>query len=239
MESRLRPHLTSLRREWNGSGAIPDPRVAARYMWNGEVVPGPVLDALSRDIASHLDLSPRDLLLDAGCGSGVHYRNLAPRVRQAVGVDLSMSMLAHLPRPGVNADVGSLPFRGECFDKILCFGVLQYALDESHADTLVTELLRVLRPDGRVFLGFIPNAETPDEWSGNVSASDTAKGRWRWNPFRRFRRPAPPRRRNLRLAPGFFDRFSGTCRVETHTPTGYPELQYHLRFDALLTKLPR
>jgi len=239
MDNRLGPHLNSLRREWNGSGATPDPRVAARYLCNGQAVPSPVLDALSREIASHLDLSSRDVLLDAGCGSGVHFRNLAPLVARAIGVDLSLPMLSHLSTAAsiVNADIGRLPFREETFDKALCFGVLQYALDESHAETLVAELLRVTRPGGRVYLGGVVNAETAGEWEKQQRANRHATGRsWLGYPLRVFRKRSPSHRRTLLLAPEFFSRFLGGCRGLILRPMGYPELQYHLRFDILLTK---
>lgn len=239
MDNRLGSHLSSLRREWNGSGAAPDPRVAARYLCNGQVVPEPVLNALSAYIASHLDLSSRDVLLDAGCGSGVHYRNLAPLVARAVGVDLSFPMLSHLSRPAkiVNADVGRLPFREETFDKALCFGVLQYALDESHAEMVVAEILRVTRPGGRVFLGWVLNAETADGWEKQQRANGHATGRsWLGYTLRVFRRRSASPRRTLLLAPDFFSRFLGSCRGLILRPMDYPELQYHLRFDVLLTK---
>ncbi len=239
MENRLGAHMSSLQREWNGSGAAPDPRVAARYLCNGQVVPGPVLDALSAYIASHLDLSSGDVFLDAGCGSGVHYRNLAPLVARAVGVDLSFPMLSHLSAPAniVNADIGRLPFRDEMFDKALCFGVLQYALDESHAEMVVAEILRVTRPGGRVFLGWVLNAETADGWEKQQRANGHAAGRsWLGYPLSLFRRRSPTRRRTLLLAPDFFNRFLGGCRGLILRPLGHPELQYHLRFDILLTK---
>src|ERR671917_28065 len=41
-----------------------------------------------------LDLGPDDAVLDIGCGAGTLVLEVAPRVRRAVGLDLSESMLA-------------------------------------------------------------------------------------------------------------------------------------------------
>ena len=54
-------------------------------------------------------------------------------------------------------DATSLPFRNDCFDKVLCTGVLMHIAQDTHA---VREMIRVLRPGGSLLCSF-NNALSP------------------------------------------------------------------------------
>jgi SAM-dependent methyltransferase len=96
--------------------------------------------------------------LDVACGPGNTTRRLRDALGDglAVGCDASASMLARAVRdsPGrgvayVRADAEALPFADGSFDVVTCYGAL-YLME--HPFRAVDELLRVLRPGGRVAL---------------------------------------------------------------------------------------
>ena len=88
--------------------------------------------------------------LDVGCGTGHHMSALAARGFEVAGIDGSDHMLeeARAANPGAElqrADVASLPFSDDSFDLVLCVEVLRYLADPN---SCITEIARVLRPDG-------------------------------------------------------------------------------------------
>lgn len=100
------------------------------------------------------DVSGRDVL-EVGCGSAPCARWLAGRGARAVGLDISMGMLARGqaamdrggPRvPLVQAGAEDLPFADESFD-IVCsaFGAVPFVADSAR---VMREVARVLRPGG-------------------------------------------------------------------------------------------
>jgi len=98
-------------------------------------------------------------LLDIGTGTGRVLELLAPRVRQALGVDASRSMLAlaraRLAGPAFAhcsvrlADMYRLPLASTSFDTVVLQMVLHHAEDPGLA---LAEAVRVLRPGGRLLL---------------------------------------------------------------------------------------
>lgn len=95
--------------------------------------------------------------LDVACGPGNTTRRLREGLGErglAVGCDASASMLARAVRdtPGdgvayVRGDAEALPFADGCFDVVTCYGAL-YLMERPFL--AVDELLRVLRPGGRI-----------------------------------------------------------------------------------------
>jgi ubiquinone/menaquinone biosynthesis C-methylase UbiE len=88
--------------------------------------------------------------LDVGCGTGHHLSALAARGFDVAGIDGSDHMLeeARAANPAAElqrADVASLPFSDGGFDLVLCVEVLRYLADPN---SCITEMARVLRPDG-------------------------------------------------------------------------------------------
>jgi ArsR family transcriptional regulator len=98
-------------------------------------------------------------LLDIGTGTGRVLELLAPRVRQALGVDASKAMLA-LARARLAgsefghcavrlADMYRLPLQDGAFDTVVLHMVLHHA---EGPDGVVAEAARVLAPGGRLLL---------------------------------------------------------------------------------------
>jgi ubiquinone/menaquinone biosynthesis C-methylase UbiE len=135
-----------------------------------------VEDALLRLIPS----GPEGRLLDIGTGTGRVLELLAPRVRQALGVDASKAMLAlarsRLSGPGFAhcavrlADMYRLPLADRSFDTVVLQMVLHHAEDPYGA---VQEATRVLAPGGRLLIIDLAEHERTDltgklahRWSG-------------------------------------------------------------------------
>lgn len=102
---------------------------------------------------------PEDVCLDVACGTGLVARALAGRVRHVTALDLTPEMLA-AGKAGADAgrvrnvvfqegDAARLPFVGESFTLVLS----RFSLHQVAAPArVVTEMVRVCRPGGRVVL---------------------------------------------------------------------------------------
>ena len=110
------------------------------------------LDRLWRGQAvSALDLGPGSVVIDLACGTGDLCRELQEAGHRPVGVDLSLGMLrhAHTTAPLVQGDGLRLPLPDEAVDGVIS----GFALRNFVAlDPVFAELVRVLRPGGRLAL---------------------------------------------------------------------------------------
>ena len=119
-------------------------------------------DLLRRRALVHeaLGARPGERVLDAGCGPGFYVSEILERVGPegtVVGVDTSPPMLAlaakrcegHSNVSFSEGDVTALPVADADFDRALSVQVLEYVDDIPAA---LGELLRVLRPGGRVLI---------------------------------------------------------------------------------------
>jgi ubiquinone/menaquinone biosynthesis C-methylase UbiE len=93
-------------------------------------------------------------VLEAGCGTGMILKNVAPRARQAVGLDISPGMLRTARARGldvVHASVTHIPFPDGHFDLAYSFKVLAHV---ERIGAAMSELGRVVRPGGHVIAEF-------------------------------------------------------------------------------------
>ena len=127
--------------------------------------------AIARSVISLLDVHPGDQVLEVGFGPGVGIQLLAkaaPAGRVA-GVDCSKDMVEQARARNAEAiasggvdlrhgSVESLPFEASTFDAVLAINSMQVWPD---AMAGLRELRRVVRPGGRVALGFTPHSGSP------------------------------------------------------------------------------
>ena len=105
------------------------------------------------------------LVLDAGCGGG---RNLHWFIKNSIaiyGIDNSEEAIDDLKRlykklPAdrfQNAYVEALPFADSFFDAVISSAVLHFAADEAQFFAMITEMLRVLKVNGTLFIRMATN----------------------------------------------------------------------------------
>ena len=87
-------------------------------------------------------------ILDVGCDCGFLIRELAKVCKSAVGTDIRNTGLG-CGYIFIQADCHDLPFEDKSFDLVMSLGVLEHASDYEKA---ITEMKRVLKPDGYLFL---------------------------------------------------------------------------------------
>ncbi len=93
-------------------------------------------------------------VLEAGCGTGMVLRRVAPEARLAVGADLSHGMVGRAADRGlrvVAASILHLPFADGAFDVAYSLKVLAHVRE---IESALAELARVVRPGGVVLAEF-------------------------------------------------------------------------------------
>jgi len=108
-----------------------------------------------RRLLEEASISPGNLILDVGCGTGVLEECIDALGATFVGLDLTKEMMriAQTKRIGclddlVLGDAEQLPFATESFDKVLSCYVIKYC----NSRNFVGQIYRVLKPGGRVVL---------------------------------------------------------------------------------------
>ena len=102
-------------------------------------------------------LDPEMIVLDVACGAAHAAEQVAPHVRQVVGLDLTRALLElgadRLRDAGITnvllqeGSAAELPFLDASFDLVACRAALHHVPDP---DGVVAEMARVCRPGGRV-----------------------------------------------------------------------------------------
>jgi ubiquinone/menaquinone biosynthesis C-methylase UbiE len=126
---------------------------------------------LSRRLSTAFEaaaVQPGMRVLDLGCGRGEIVRHCARLGALAYGVDfapVALKLAARLftddsqltGRTGLaQSDAKRLPFRGDAFDRVLIFDVVEH-LFPWELDLCLAEAKRVLRPGGAVIIHTAPN----------------------------------------------------------------------------------
>ncbi len=134
-------------------------RFYREFAWTYDTVAWLVSHGLwQRWTATALRYAGAGRVLELGCGTGyVQYALALQRPGDAVGLDASPQMIdltrqrlqrASLPVPLLRGIAQALPFRSDCFNTVVATFPSEYIL---HPATL-TEIQRVLRPNGRFIL---------------------------------------------------------------------------------------
>lgn len=102
----------------------------------------------------------KQTILDAGCGNGRNLHWFLQNDFTVYGIDSDVERIKGLisRNPGLPAGsffsttLESTPFPDNHFDHIICSAVLHFAKNVEHFNLMFTELLRVLKPGGSLFI---------------------------------------------------------------------------------------
>lgn len=104
-------------------------------------------------------LGPEDVVLEIGCGNGLHLLALAGEMRRGIGVDLSPAMIEAARRRAAGIPGGDRvafaagpaetldAVEDAAVDVVLCVGSLEHMLDRA---AVFRNIYRVLKPGGRL-----------------------------------------------------------------------------------------
>jgi ubiquinone/menaquinone biosynthesis C-methylase UbiE/uncharacterized protein YbaR (Trm112 family) len=130
-------------------------------------------EAVLRDVERRSPGTRTDALLDLGCGTAPLLQSAAQRYERIAGVDIALRWLvlarkrldqAGVAAPLVCACAEALPFRDDCFDRVVAESTLEHLRDQRAA---LAECHRVLHAAGELFLT-TPNRRSlgPDPHTG-------------------------------------------------------------------------
>lgn len=118
-------------------------------------------DSLYDPIYDFCDPRAGECLLDASCGTGINISRLGPRVKGIIRVDISNEMLKRAKKridsenlensEVVVGTINCLGFKSDCFDKIICYSVLQYLCDEA-SEAALMDLIRVSKENSVIII---------------------------------------------------------------------------------------
>ncbi len=112
-------------------------------------------DPLYEEVMKLLPTNKNSLILEAGCGTGKWLLYFKQRgYKNSVGLDFSEVALRKIKENDrtvllIKADIRKLPIKNNTFDLIFSFGVIEHF---KQPQTLVDEMYRVLKKNGRIFL---------------------------------------------------------------------------------------
>ena len=105
-----------------------------------------------------------DLILDAGCGTGRNLKWFYKNEYRFFGVDSNANSIEtakeKYPKSSDNFSVQSLDvlqFDDNYFDHVICSAVLHFAQNEHHFKNMFSELVRVVKPNGTIFIRMTSN----------------------------------------------------------------------------------
>jgi len=100
-----------------------------------------------------------DEILDVGCGNGRNLKWFYNNGFTIYGIDLNDKRLENAKDHFSDQkehfsiqNIKSLDFEDKIFDHIICIAILHFAESEDDFIAMLSELLRVLKPDGTIFI---------------------------------------------------------------------------------------
>lgn len=105
-----------------------------------------------------------DAILDAGCGGGRNLQWFVQNNFEIRGVDRSAKSIEDIKNkyPAIFkqfqiAELDDLPYSDNRFDHVICSAVLHFAENQEHFKSMFSELVRVLKPAGSLFVRLASN----------------------------------------------------------------------------------
>jgi 2-polyprenyl-3-methyl-5-hydroxy-6-metoxy-1,4-benzoquinol methylase len=104
-------------------------------------------------------------ILDAGCGMGRNLHWYLQNDYTVYGIDTDENSIAILKKENPSMPSGNfnvmpvenMTFDNEAFDHVICSAVLHFANNTGHFFAMMTEVLRILKPGGSLFIRMTSN----------------------------------------------------------------------------------
>jgi SAM-dependent methyltransferase len=114
------------------------------------------------------NIIPKSKILDAGCGSGRNHYHFIKEGYDVSAFDLNAEALENarntakeLYYPNLDqfkqGDITNIPFESNSFDFIINVAVLHFAKDRNHFEKMLSELVRVCKPGGKILMRVASN----------------------------------------------------------------------------------
>ncbi len=116
------------------------------------------------DVTEFIDtIDTNNLALDLGCGNGRHSRIFLEKGIDTIGMDISFNILktalknelssvTELLSGVINADIDSLPFKDESFNRIVMIAVFHHLDSQEKRKQALQEVVRIMQSKGRVLV---------------------------------------------------------------------------------------
>jgi len=146
-QSRNNPTLGEIKAKMKSTWEDGDYASFAKYMENGAI-----------EILENWSITPQQRLLDIGCGSGQSAIPAARLGHKVTGIDIAENLItyakhrAKLENLNIHFDAGdaeSLPYEDNSFDVVISMIGAMFA---PRPDRVVSEINRVLRPGGKLYM---------------------------------------------------------------------------------------
>lgn len=105
-----------------------------------------------------------DVILDAGCGNGRNLKWFYNNAYHFYGIDNDVEKITALKKsyPKIKEHFSTqcldkVNFENEAFNHVICNAVLHFAKSEAHFMAMFSELIRVLKPKGSLFIRMTSN----------------------------------------------------------------------------------
>jgi thioesterase domain-containing protein/ubiquinone/menaquinone biosynthesis C-methylase UbiE len=200
-------------------------------------------------VARIMALKPQQVL-EIGCGTGLLLARLAPHCERYTGTDFSEAALNHTRqmcqqfdnlghvtlRKGSADDFSS--FEANQFDTILLNSVVQYFPDINYLERVIAGALRVLKPEGVIFIGDVRLYDLLETFHTSVQlyqANDTLTVPQLKQQIQRHQ----GQEKELLLSPDFFlslaGQYDSICHVQAQPKYGQAENELtKFRYDVIL-----
>ena len=148
---------------WDQFAKSDDPHEQVARLSKNDL-PVDIIERITRHIMDQLQITKSDSVLDVCCGNGVISKAMAGYCTHVTGVDLSPVQIqnARTAAPenvnfteGDGLELSSSVSRQ--YDKILCYFSFQYFDSYQKGKQALSEMQKVLKPGGKIFLGDVPD----------------------------------------------------------------------------------
>ena len=106
-----------------------------------------------------IKLVKNKIVLDAGCGTGKFLPSIEPIAQQYIGIDLSKEQLKNAKNKSlknntqfINTNLSNINLKDNSIDIIISTWVLGTIIDLNERKMCLNELIRVLKPNGKIIL---------------------------------------------------------------------------------------